>query len=223
MPGQELGWEHLPEIRYRRQTIPIVDDIVHLRRYVAAENVIFTIIDSVGLGCGGEPEKADASLRFYGAVRQLGCTALGVHHISKDQAGERGKRNPFGSIYHINVPRSHWEVRSVGEVESNVRNVAIYHRFVNNGPRFRPFGFELHFNENAIHLRRSDVMSVPELAAGTPLVEQIEAALRQQAMTVGALAEVLGAPESSIRVAFHRHKARFTRVGDKWGLIARTE
>ena len=216
--GQDLTWEHLPEISYRRQALPLADDLARIRRYVSAQEIRLTVIDSLGGACGGEPESAEVALRFYAAVRQLGSTILCLHHVSKSQSGERGKRNPFGSVYHINIPRSLWEIRSVGETEGEVRSVAMYHRWANNGRLWRPFGFDFHFNENAIHLRRKDIMSVPELAAGTPLVDQVEAALRHGRMTVAALAEQLNTTDSNIRVAFHRGKSRFRKVGDAWEL-----
>jgi len=218
--GHELEWEHLPELSYRRQVLPIADDLTWLRFQVAHEHIALVVIDSLGLACGGEPESAEVALRMYGAARQLGCTVLGIHHISKAMGTERGKRTPFGSVYHTNIPRSIWEVRSTSEAESDVRTIAMYHRKSNNGKLWRPFGFQVTFGDDAITFKRSDVMGTPELAEGMPLADQLAGVLRGGAQTVAMLAETLDRPEPSLRTMLNRYKDRFVRVGDKWGLTA---
>jgi len=216
-----------PEIHYRRMTQPIADDIGRIRRFVAQEKIALAVIDSLGLACGGEPESAEVALRMYGSLRQLGCTILGIHHISAAQAEQRGKRRPFGSVYHINIPRSIWEVRSTSETESNAFRVGLYHRKSNNGRLWKPMGYEFRFDTEATFIRRTDIMDVRELAEGVSLADQIAAVLRHEAQSVFALAEELlpaaSTPEkaqATIRTTLNRYKDRFVRVGEKWGLTA---
>ena len=216
--GNDLEWEHLPEINYRRQVLALADDLATIHRYIAAEKISLVIIDSLGGACGGEPDKAETALRFYGAVRQLSCTVLGVHHITGAQMGERGKRRPFGSIYHVNIPRSLWELRSAGELESDVRNVAMYHRWSNNGRLWRPFGFEVVFDDRSVQIKRSDMMTIPELAAGTTQKEQILALLKAGAQFVPVIADRTGIPENQVRAVLSRYKRDFQKDGERWGL-----
>lgn len=217
--GHDLQWEHLPEICYRRQVLPIAEDVTRLRRQVAAEDIALVVIDSLGLACGGEPESAEVALRMYGAARQLGCTVLGIHHISKAMGDQRGKRNPFGSVYHQNIPRSLWEVRSTSEAESNLRNVALYHRKSNNGQLWKAFGFNVTFGEDAISFRQADPAKVAELAEGLPQREQIAAVLRRGPRSVDEIAEYTGIPANQVRAVLSRYKEDFQKNGEKWGLL----
>ena len=216
--GHDLDWEHLPEIHYRRQALPVAEDIRQLRHFVAAEGIRLVVVDSLGLACGGEPESADVALRLYRALRQLDCTILGIHHVAKGQAEQRGKRTPFGSVYHQNIPRSTWEVRSFGEPESSTRNVAMYHRKSNNGHIWKAIGFEFSFGEGCISLKRSDVMRVPELAAGTTQKDQIAAVLTGGMLSVPVIAERTDIPENQVRAVFSRYKRDFQKNGECWGL-----
>jgi hypothetical protein len=208
----------IPELHYRRMTQPIADDVGRIRRFISQENIKLVIIDSLGLACGGEPESAEVALRMYGALRQLGCTVLGIHHVSAAQTEQRGKRRPFGSIYHVNIPRSTWEVRSTADTESNTMRLALYHRKCNNGRLWKAIGYELTFQPDATLVKRTDPMDVRELAEGVSLADQIAAALKHGRMTVAALAEEINTSESNVRVTFHRNKNRFRKVGDAWEL-----
>jgi len=211
-----------PVIHYRRQTLPIASDVTGLRRFIAQKEIKLVIVDSLGLACGGEPESAEVALRMYAALRQLGCTVLGINHVAKSQAEVKGKRQPFGSVYHVNIPRSTWEVRATSETESATVSVGLYHRKSNNGRLWKPMGFQVTFGPDATSIRLTEIMDTPELAEGVSLTDQITAALRGGAQSVASLSEILDGPtEDTIRKVLHRGKdSRFVKVLGKWGIKA---
>jgi len=213
------GLADCPEIDYRHMVMPLADDITSIRRRVDSEGISFVIVDSVGFACGGKPEDAETSLRMYLALRQLNATKLVIHHVTGAQSQEKGRRHPFGSVYHVNVPRAHWEARAAPETESITLRVALYNRWSNNAPRFRPMGYELTFAKDATYIKPSGIMDVPELAQGLSLTEQIAGALRTGSLSVLELAEHVDTTEGAIRTCLNKHKNRFVRVADKWGLL----
>jgi len=208
-----------PEIDYRHMVAPLADDISSIRRYVDSNGVALVVVDSVGFACGGEPEKAEPSLRMYMALRQLKATQLLVHHVTGAQSREKGRRHPFGSVYHVNVPRAHWEVRAAPEPESTRLRLALYNRWSNNAPRFRPLGYEITFSREATCIKSNGIMDVAELAEGVSLTEQIATILQRGNLTVQQLLDHVDTTEGTVRTALNRGKTRFVKVGDKWGLL----
>jgi len=213
------GLTDCPEIDYRQMMVPLADDITSIRRHVDSEGISLVIVDSVGFACGGEPEKAETSLRMYLALRQLNATKILIHHVTGAQSQEKGRRHPFGSVFHVNVPRAHWEARAAPETESTTLRIALYNRWSNNAPRFRPMGYELTFVKDATYIKSTDMLAVPELAAGLSLSDQISGALRSGALSVRDLTEQVESTDGAIRTCLNKHKSRFVRVGEKWGLL----
>jgi energy-coupling factor transporter ATP-binding protein EcfA2 len=216
-----FGLDDCPEIDYRRMILPLADDIGSIRRHVDSNGITLVIVDSVGFACGGKPEDAETSLRMYLALRQLNVTKLLLHHVTGAQSREKGRRHPFGSVYHVNVPRAHWEIRAAPETESATLRLALYNRWSNNAPRFRPMGYAVTFAQNATYIKASDMMGVAELAAGVSIPDQIANALRGGALSVQQLGELVDTTEGTIRSALNRGKERFVKVEDKWGLRIR--
>ena len=217
--GYGLG--DYPELDYRHMIVPLADDITSIRRHVDSNGITFVVVDSAGFACGGKPEDAETSLRMYLALRQLKTTKLIIHHVTGAQSREKGRRHPFGSVYHINVPRAHWEARSAPETESQTLRLALYNRWSNNAPRFRPIGYALIFAKDTTYIKATDMMAVAELAEGVSLTEQIANALRGGALSVQQLLDHVDTTEGTIRSALNRGKERFVKMGDKWGLRIR--
>lgn len=217
--GYGLG--DYPELDYRHMIVPLADDITSIRRHVDSNGITFVVVDSAGFACGGKPEDAETSLRMYLALRQLKTTKLIIHHVTGAQSREKGRRHPFGSVYHINVPRAHWEARSAPETESQTLRLALYNRWSNNAPRFRPIGYALIFAKDTTYIKATDMMAVAELAEGVSLTEQLANALRGGALSVQQLLDHVDTTEGTIRSALNRGKERFVKMGDKWGLRIR--
>jgi hypothetical protein len=209
----------IPELHYRRMAQPIADDVGRIRRFVAQENIKLIIVDSLGLACGGEPESAEVALRMYGALRQLNCTILGIHHISASQTEQRGKRRPFGSVYHVNIPRSTWEVRSTPDTETNSMRVGLYHRKSNNGRLWKETGYEFRFETDATLIKRTDIMGTPELAEGVSQKDQVKAVLvhgQHGQLTSDGIADITGLSPNTVRAVLSRYKAEFEKDGQFW-------
>lgn len=225
---------HPPLGYFAARGIPLADQIDVLRREVERGGFNWLIIDSAAAGCGGEPEKAEAALRYFGALARIGegVTTLTIAHITK--SGEHNTDRPFGSVVWHNQPRMTWHVSRVDEEDSDTIDVAFTCKKVNSGRKPRPVALRVSFDgeEGPVSLRRLDITDIPELNEKRPLPSRITDLLRNGPMTVGELAEVTGESADSISKTLRRGKGRqFTQIhggaggrgnSGAWALLTRT-
>ena len=207
-----LGIESASNIRYRYCFQPLADDIAHLRQLVLEHEIDMVVVDSIGAACGGEPESADVMLRYFLALRSLKVTTLSIHHINKE-----GKL--YGNQYIFNYARNIWEMKKAQELGEDTLSIGLYHRKMNNGKLLKPLGFKMHFNESAVHITKTDVRDVPELASGLPIKDQIYDVLRRHSrITALDISQELGVPERQVIGVLRSAAGRFQRIGDLWQL-----
>lgn len=206
------------KVLYRYCHQPIADDIQEIQRYVAEHNITFLVVDSAAPACGGEPENADATIRFFTAIRSLKITALIIAHKTKNGTAH----SPFGSVYWINLPRSVWELQAIQTAEENKMEWGLFHRKTNAGKLHRPIGLRGVFTEDTLTMEQIQVVDVPDLAEHLPLRDRIVAALMGGARDTHDIAESLDANEESVRRTISRHTQQFVKVPSvglqKWGL-----
>ncbi|MBT9148199.1 MAG: hypothetical protein DDT32_01969 [Syntrophomonadaceae bacterium] len=209
-------------LTYRFCSQPLPSEIDLIQRIVLDNNIKFIIIDSVGGACGGEPESAEVTLRYFMALRSLKITSLSVDHVTK--AGSNGM--PFGSVFKFNSARSIYEIRKTQEAGEDRMEIGIYHRKSNSGRLQKPFSLEIAFfggSDPAIIFSRSDIREVPGLVEGLTLQDQIAAVLRHGAMSVAEIASEIDAKQDSVRKTLGRYKQKFViadTLGRKWGLLS---
>jgi hypothetical protein len=109
----------------------------------------FMIIDSAGLACGGEPEKAEGAIRFFNALNSLGLSSLTTAHVTKEETKEL---YPFGSIFWHNGARMTWNVQ--GDRDLDVLHLGFFCRKANT-LRERPDSFGLAIDGG--HIRREPI------------------------------------------------------------------
>lgn len=204
------------EILYRYSIQPLAYDLPEIQKAVLQNGIGLIIVDSVGLACGGEPEKAESVIRYFFALRALRVTSLSIDHVTKH--GDTA--SPFGSVYKQNLARNVWEVRSTVGDENDELHIGLYHRKVNQGPLRPPIGIKLIFAQDAIIVDTVDVKSDAELVKGLALRSRIQQALTGGAMTVKDLSDFLEDKQDSIRGTLNRYRKKlFIRTGDKWGNV----
>ena len=89
------GFHYLPMVQ------TLTGDFERVNRHVRDNNVNLVIVDSAAMATG-EPESADATAAYFRALKGLDVTTLTIAHVAK--AGR--EREPFGSIFWRNGPRS---------------------------------------------------------------------------------------------------------------------
>lgn len=134
-----LGVEN-PTMRYASLSHPLEDKVSELSRVVAQDGIGLVIIDSAGMAIAPGRSGGDANetaLRFYSALRRMGCAALVIDHVSGDdlRRGSKGAAKPYGSVYKMNVVRNAFELRQAREPDEHGIHLLLKHRKTNIGPR----------------------------------------------------------------------------------------
>jgi AAA domain len=209
-----------PELLYRRCAGALADQAEDLRRLIVERAVRFLVVDSLGSACGGEPESAEVVLRLVNAVRTFNVTVLLIEHVPRD--GEE----PFGSVYKFNAPRLIWRFRKQQEVGEDEVQVAAFNTKANLSALHRPLGWRLRFADETTTLTRIDPAEVAGFQASLPLSARILHALRDGALGVEDLAEVLGVSGGQVRARcseLHRRGKLVRLDRGEYGLPAHDE
>lgn len=107
-----LGIEPHP-VPYRKMLRPLHEEIGEVRRSLNHYKAGLVIADSFIMGCGSDPETADAATRFFTPLSALtpGVTPIAINHVSRASMAITGRRSPYGSIAGEGIVRSAWEAR----------------------------------------------------------------------------------------------------------------
>ena len=123
--------------------VPLADQLPALKREIATHRIEYLIVDSAGLACGGEPERAEMAIRYFSALGALKVPSLTIAHVTK--AGE--DQRPFGSAFWHYAPRLTWNVKGNDETEGELR-IGFFCRKSNVTRRPRPFGMRVAFGQS---------------------------------------------------------------------------
>lgn len=173
-----------------RCTSTISDQAQRIHHQIAESNATFLIIDSAGMACGGEPEKSEAALMFFAALRTFRVPALIIAHQTKQAS--RGL--PFGSVMWHNAARMTWEIASKQRFGRDGLNVALTNRKSNVSALLGTVGFTILWREGSIQIKDFDTSSDPDFADKDNLAGQLFnelAASDGAGMTVAELREAL--------------------------------
>lgn len=188
---------NIPDIYYRREIWPLSQTVRQVKKFIDEKAVQLTVVDSIGAACGGEPESAEVTLRFFQAVRSLGCACLCISHITKE--GSKGK--PFGSAYMHNSARLTFELRRHQLPEDSVMHLGLYHTKANKGGMRRPMGLRVEFGEGSIRFDREDIPRELGVALSPTARGKIRAAMldARESVTVGQIVSMTGLPEVVVK------------------------
>ena len=156
------GSEHdMKMIYYRYCSQPLYQDVDALRNEIYDKNIRFLLIDSAGPACGGEPENASATLQYFQALRGLTdsetpLTTLTLAHVTKNSL-TGSNRNPFGSVYWVNMPRNTFELKKAQVANANYIEVAMHHRKTNVGALKDPKAFRMTWADMALNIENLDI------------------------------------------------------------------
>lgn len=217
--SKTLGIEEPSNIFYRFSSQPLVAEIEEIHRLVIEQDITLIIVDSVGLACGGEPEKAGVVTEYFRALRSLRITSLSIDHMVKNEHGK--KATPFGSVYKSLQVRQSFEVRAAIS-DDNRLHMALFHDKKNNIAPLPPMGFVIDFEDDLIAFTAEKVRNVPELAVRLPLVDRLEIELQRGLLDINELSARLETSPGTIRQTLNRYKdKRFLKQGASWGLLVK--
>ena len=131
----------LPDnLYYRRESAPLVDSAVAIRRLLAEVGAVCVVVDSLGFARGGEPDSADLTLKVFAAINSWGVPALITDHTNKN--GGNQQQSGFGSIYSKNSARTMWRLDTVHNEEgSNLMSGLVNTKA--NGKLYSPQAFQI--------------------------------------------------------------------------------
>jgi len=205
---------------YRFMSGPVWDSVEFLKSEVARLGIKTVVIDSAGPACGGEPENAAPTLKFFDALRDMSdpkdpVQTIILAHVTHE-ARKGGRSSPFGSVFWINLPRNVFELAVSAGQQQNHSDYALHHRKSNTGSLRPPLGFRLTWSEDGCSIDELDIRKNAKLVAGLPLGERVGIAISKNgAMSTADLAELLDAPTRSLSATLSGDD-RFTSVNGQW-------
>ena len=202
----------IPNLFYRRCSRPLTHDVNFLKQSIHDYRISFLVCDSVGFACGGAPEESDSALKYFAAVRELG--SIGSLHIAHISKAEQGDQKPFGSVFWSNGARSIWYVKRSETEPSDTGDfsVGMVHRKANTGRLQRARALRFSFLSGEVRIFPTDIGNHADLSEHLPIWQRISACLKQGPMTSAALAQEIGAKETSVARILTRHSGVFTKV-----------
>jgi hypothetical protein len=213
-----LGLADQREIYYLRCLHPLTVECERIRKVVRERGCRYIVLDSILLACDGPPESAEIAGNYFRALRRLRVGSLSIAHNTK--GGD--DRMPFGSAFWHHAARMTWFITRAEQIGGEqVARVALFNRKPGFGPPPPPIAYEFQFLPGQTIIYRADCADIGEFAEHMTVAQRMAHALRQGPMTVQELAELLDAPEASIRSELHRKPDVFTRLPDGRVVLAK--
>jgi len=79
-----------------------------MRRTVQERGAVMAVLDSIGMGRGGNANTAEDTVRMFRALRSLDVPTLAIDHVNKEDKRSGEVASPYGSVYTINSARLLW-------------------------------------------------------------------------------------------------------------------
>lgn len=209
-------------IIYRRMSGGLTGQVDQIGRMIAEHGITYLVVDSLGMACGNDPEKAEVVLPFLTAVRALGLGSLWVTHLPKGAAPDVD--SPFGSTYWRDGARAAWRVDCQSQPDDPVMRLALHQCKLNEGVRSDPIGLSLVFADGRVKIGLLNVATTPVLQDAIPPQRRIMAALTARgAQSVAELQVLTGLDAKKIQMELDKmavHRTAVQLSSGKWGLTA---
>lgn len=194
-------------------------DVQRIQRLVLDKDIGFIVVDSAAPACGGEAENAEATAKYFNALRSLRVATLTLAHIPKT-----GDKNPFGSVFWTNYPRAVYKLTSNQKPGASTYTLGLIQTKVNWGSRLRPIGIKVTHEDGAVMFAKTDMSGDPELSKDLSISDRIEAALKMGKQNVEYIAESMDEKPATVRATLNRYKdRRFLKIGNDWGVLGEYE
>jgi hypothetical protein len=204
-------------ILYRHMATPLSLAVEQLQQIKNDYDIGLVIVDSLGPAAGGNLNDPQPAIIYHTALRELNVTSLTIAHNSKDPLTK--KRSIFGSVFFSNLARSVWECKAEQRPDENETIISLRNHKANLSILQRTMGFRVAFSSNTIDIAQVD-LSQTSLSVELPLPVRILSALREGAMPLDQLADVLDAKKDSVRISLYRLQSQNSviKLGKDWGL-----
>lgn len=96
------------DIFHRSLVAKVSQSQASMRRSIADTGSVLAVLDSIGMGRGGNANGAEDTVRLFRALRSLEVPTLAVDHVTKEDKRSGNTISPYGSVYTINSGRLLW-------------------------------------------------------------------------------------------------------------------
>lgn len=117
-----------------------------MKRRVREYRAVFYVLDSVGMGRGGDAASAEDTIRLFRALRGLRLPNLAIDHISKAAKKQNDLDvDAFGSTYTMNSARLAWALKRAKGPDHNIIYIAARNTKTNHTKRAEDRGIEIRY------------------------------------------------------------------------------
>ena len=89
-----------------------------MRRSIIDTESVLAVLDSIGMGRGGNANTSEDTVRMFRALRSLEVPTLAIDHVNKEDKRNKGLASPYGSVYTINSARLLWGAVEAGTLST---------------------------------------------------------------------------------------------------------
>ena len=119
-------------IEHRRLTARVVSVIHAIRRQVLELDAKLVVLDSIGMGRGGDAMGPEDTIALFRALNSLHVPVLALDHVTKEDRRAGKLLTPFGSQYTENSARMMWGMVEVEDESLPSRRVLTMHNTKTN-------------------------------------------------------------------------------------------
>ena len=139
-------------LNYQRLHLPLFQEIRNVQALITHHKADLIIIDSAGMAAGGDMNKTEPAIQFFGALGELKTvsnetiTSLILTHVAKNQ--ETNRKTPYGNIYWRNECSSVWEIIPGEDKGHNINRLTLHNDKHNDYPWQPDIGLEIEWGED---------------------------------------------------------------------------
>ena len=211
---------------YRFMAGPIWDSAEFLKAEIARRGITTVVIDSAAPACGGEPESAAPTLKFFDTLRTISdpdnpVQSIILAHVTHEARKSGKGGSPFGSIMWLNQPRNIFYLDG-DQMTGGRADYALHHKKSNTGSlQTDPIGMRLIWEQDGCRIEGMDVNENSRLRAGLGIAERATFVIAEDGpQPLQELTEKLGEKNpASVSVILSRNSDQFKSVDGKWALV----
>jgi len=135
-------------IHYLKPKVSIAKMRRDLHTLMREEQPVLVIVDSVGLGRGGDAMGSEDTIRFFQALNGLDTAVLGIDHMTKDDTRSGKMLTPYGSVYTVNSVRLAWAIKRMEASTETLSYLNLVQTKRNNVAAHGVVGMEMEFHND---------------------------------------------------------------------------
>lgn len=144
-------------IYHRKLIAKVSQSQATMRRSIGERGAVLAVLDSIGMGRGGNANTAEDTIRLFRALRSLDVPTLAIDHVNKEDKRSGETVSPYGSVYTINSARLLWgAVIAPGLTSEDKKYLNLQNTKANRTALSPPMGMAItyHNREDDVHNTR---------------------------------------------------------------------